>query len=96
MGQGRGSTHRHPSFCASATQIRATMAAKSPSAGFTAYASSPARLSLGAVAARHLHVTTSVDTALNELLRRRRGGGGRSQASQGLRVSDLCVFPLFS
>ena len=76
-GAGEGSTHGHPSFCASAAQIRATIAAKTLLAGFTAYASSPARLSLGAVAARHLHVTISVGTALNELLRRCRGEGDR-------------------
>jgi hypothetical protein len=40
-----GSTPGHP-LRASGTQIRATITAKSPSAGFTAYASSSARLSL--------------------------------------------------
>lgn len=44
-GEGR-STPGHPPLCASATQIRATITTKSPSAVFTAYASSLARLSL--------------------------------------------------
>ena len=41
-----GPTPGHSPLCASANHIRATITAKSPSAGFTAYASSLARLSL--------------------------------------------------
>ena len=94
--KGEGATPGHPPLCASATQIRATITAKSPSAGFTAYASSSARSSLPIGRRKAPLCRQHAAAALNELLRRCEGRGGRSQASQRLRVSDSCVFPLFS
>ena len=97
--KGEGATPGHPPLCASATQIRATITAKSPSAGFTAYASSSARLSLAIGRRKAPPCRHQCRCRPQRAFRRgegRGGGGGRSQASQRLRVADSFVFPLFS